>query len=351
MHVRFSDFKIIPVLDSIKRLDIDDKDYFGSKYKDYISNSRLKFIDPKDDGSPSLYKCPPHFTTSSLNIGSSVHELLLQPDSFALAPKMHKPTAKLGEVADYVYNHRKDDIPIEYTIREASRYVGYYVNQIDSKIPMIIEKCQPYWDALDLPRWKKNGVEEIFLSDSDHVVVSTCLESCYNNREIMDKLHPTDVFGDPIESYNEIAFFIDFLVTYKGKKCTTLKFKMKADNYTVDVENKKVVLNDLKTTGKPVRWFMNAEYGSIIHFSYYRQLALYLWVLTLYCSQKYGASKDAGWTSECNFLVVQTTPDYESRCYNMSSYWLKKGKREAEELLKRVAAQEIFGWDTEINFE
>ena len=351
MKVKFSDFKIVPVLDSIKRLDIPDDVYFSSKYSGYISNSRLKYIDPKDNGSPELYKNPPHFTTSALNIGSSVHECLLQPDSFILGPKLHKPTAKLGQVADYVYTYREDSVFIEDVIREASRVVGYYVNQIDSKIPSILEKCKPYWDALDEPRWKKSGVEEIFLSDPDYDVVSGCLESCFNNKQIMEKLHPTDAFGNPIESYNEIAFFIDFLVTYKGKKCTTLKFKMKADNYTVDEENKVVTLNDLKTTGKPAAWFMNSEYGSIVHYSYYRQLYLYMWVLWLYCSQKYGASKDAGWKSECNFLVVQTIPDYTSKCYNMGKNWLLKGKKEAEELLKRVAAQQIFGWKTPIEFE
>ncbi len=349
MEIKFSDFKIVPVLDSIKRLDISDDVYFH-KYRDYISNSRLKYIDPTESGTPDLYKNPPSLTTSSLNIGSSVHECLLQPDSFTLAPKMHKPTAKLGQVADYVYKHRKDDIPIEETIRKASQVVGYYVNQINSKIPMVIEKCTPYWEELDKPRWKKDNVEEIFLSDSDYDIVSGCLESCYSNQQIMDKLHPKDVFGDPIESYNEITFFIDFLITYKGKKCTTLKFKMKADNYTVDIENKVVTLNDLKTSGKPVAWFMNPEYGSMKHYHYYRQMFLYNWVLWLYCQKQYGVSKETGWKSECNMLVVQTIPEYTSKCYNVNSNWLKKGKIEAEELLKMIAAYNIFGWNKEIVF-
>ena len=275
----------------------------------------------------------------------------MQPDSFVLGPKLHKPTAKLGQVADYVYNHRSDDIPIEDTIREASRQVNYYVNQIESKIPMVIEKCTPYWEALDEPRWVNKNKKEIFLSDSDYDIVSGCIKSCYNNKHIMDKLHPVDIFDNSIEPYNEIAFFIDFLVTYKDKKCTTLKFKMKADNYTVDTDNKKITLNDLKTTSRPVAWFMNPEYGSIVHYNYYRQLYLYMWVLWLYCSKKYGASKEIGWSSECNFLVVQTVPNYSSHCYNVNSSWLKKGKNEAEELLKRVAAYQMFGWKSQIDFE
>lgn len=338
-------------MDSIKRLDISDEEYFSDKYRGYISNSRLKYINPKEDGTPELYRHPPRFTTQSLKIGSALHGMLLQPDSFTLLPKMNRPTAKLGDVVEMVYNLEKDGMDRIDAIKQACNEIGYYVNQIDRKIPMIIEKGTPFWNALDIPRWKKEGVEEILLSDADYDVVTGCLDSCYNNKEIMSKLHPTDAFGDPVESYNEIAFFIDFLVTYKGKKCCTLKFKMKADNYTVDILDKKIVLNDVKTTGKACRWFMNEQFGSLVHYHYYRQLALYLWILQLYCSNQYGASKNAGWTSECNFLVVQTFPDYESQCYKLNDYWLSRGKKEAEQLLKRIAAYEMFGWKSEINFE
>lgn len=351
MQVKFSDFKIIPVMDSIKRLDISDEEYFSDKYRGYISNSRLKYINPKEAGTPELYKHPPRFTTQSLKVGSALHQMLLQPDSFTLLPKMGRPTAKLGDVVEMVYILEKDGMDRIDAIRKACNEIGYYVNQIDRKIPMIIEKGTPFWEALDAPRSRNHKKEEILLSDADYDIVSGCLESCYNNNEIMSKLHPTDIFGDPIESYNEIAFFIDFLVTYKGKKCCTLKFKMKADNYTVDVMDKKITLNDVKTTGKAARWFMNEEFGSLVHYHYYRQLALYLWVLQLYCANQYGASKTTGWTSECNFLVVQTFPDFESKCYKLNSYWLKHGKLEAEMLLKRVAAYEMFGWKSEINFE
>lgn len=351
MKVKFSDFKIIPDLSSIRMLDIDDDVYFSKKYRDYISNSRLKNIDPKDGGSPEQYKNPPHITTQSLSIGSSVHELLLQPDSFVLAPKSNKPTAKLGAMADKVYQLNKEGMSLREAIVVASSEINYYVSTINSKIDMVIEKCTPYWNTLDECRVVPDDVKEIFLSDSDYDTVTGCIDSCNNNEDITTKLHPTDVFGEPIESHNEMAFFIDFVVTYKKRYCATLKFKMKADNFTIDSENKIVTLNDLKTTGKPTAWFMNEEYGSMMHYHYYRQMYLYSWVLWLYCVQKYGASKNQGWKLDCNMLVVQTFGEYISKCYNVSSTWLKKGKVEGEELLKRVAAYEIFGWDKEIDFE
>ncbi len=352
MNVNLSDFKIIPLLDSIKRVDMDDETYFSEKYRSYISNSRLKYISPKDGGSPDQYQNPPHFSTQSLKLGSAIHECLLQPDAFTLAPKMGRPTAKLGEVLERTYNYVKDGMEREDAIRRACKEVEYYVNQIDKKIPMIIEKGTPYWEALDTPRWVKEGIQEIFLSDADYDIVEGCLQSCFNNLEIMNKLHPIDSFGDEVESYNEIAFFIEFAVEYKGKLLPNkLKFKMKADNYTVDTIAKQIVLNDVKTTSKPLAWFMNSEYGSLVKYSYHQQLALYLWILELYCLKFYGASKETGWTSQANFLVVQTFGTFDSKCYNLSDRWLAKGLTRGKNLLKMVAAYENFGWKTKIDFE
>jgi len=336
MDISLKDFKIIPDMSSIRKMDMSDEEYFSKKYNNYISNSRLKYINPK-------------FTTNSLNIGSAVHELILQPKDFVLLPKMGKPSAKLGEVADMVYNLEKDGVDRIDAIRQACLKVGYFVNQIDRKINFIIEKCTPYWDKLNEPRTKKVDVEEILLSDNDYDTVTACIDSCNSNSEIMSKLHPTDAFGEPYESYNEIAFFIDFIVTYKDKQCARLKFKMKADNYTIDRENRILTLNDLKTSSKPAAWFMNEEYGSLIHYHYYRQLYLYNWILWLYYSKE-GITKENGWKSECNFLVVHTGGEFDSKCCKLNDYWLKRGKIEGEYLLKRIAAYEIFGWNSEINF-
>ena len=106
--VKFSDFKIIPDINSVCKKEISDEEYFSSKYGRYISNSRLKNIDPLAGGSPAKYQLNPKISSDSLRIGSAVHECLLQPDSFKLADKCGKPTAKLGQVADYVYVHKSD---------------------------------------------------------------------------------------------------------------------------------------------------------------------------------------------------------------------------------------------------
>ena len=58
-EIKLDDFKILPDLNSLKRVDMSDDEYFSDKYKDYVSNSRLKLINPEEGGSPEKYKNPP----------------------------------------------------------------------------------------------------------------------------------------------------------------------------------------------------------------------------------------------------------------------------------------------------
>ena len=63
--MKLSEIKLTPVLSSIQILDISDEEYFGDKYKEYISNSRLKYIDPDEGGSPESFFDETHSLSSS----------------------------------------------------------------------------------------------------------------------------------------------------------------------------------------------------------------------------------------------------------------------------------------------
>lgn len=342
--INFKDFTIVPILSSLKRVDMSDEEYFSKTYRNYVSNSRLKNINPVEGGSPELYHNPKHLSTQSLTIGSAVHERVLQPDSFELAPKIGKPNAKLGDCIDAIIKYRKRGESIYDSIVKASVDADYYAGRLTSnRIKEIIKKGLPYYLAS-----KKLKGNEIVLSDSDHNTVVACIKSIEKNRDIMDKLHPTTVFNDSIPSYNEDAMFIDFAVLYKGHS-VILKYKMKIDNWTIDKEGKTLTLNDLKTTFKPADWFMNPEYGSMQHYHYYRQFALYGDILQLYCMKEYGFNLNE-WIFNANVLVVSTGEGFTSRCFSISPNLLKRGRKEYRELLKRVAYYEMFGYDQEVEF-
>lgn len=344
MEVKLSDIKIKPIISSVKRLKISDEEYFSEKYKDYISNSRLRYINPDQGGSPSMYKNGiPKETTHSLMVGSAVHELLLQPESFSLAEDLKKPTAKLGDVCDNIIKNRKEGKTIYDSIIDACKTVNYYVASLNEKrIKTIINNGLHYYIHAKNIDTEKN----IILSSKDRDNCERCLKSLTSNKGVMRLLHPTDDFDTPIPSYNEDAVFIDVKCTYKNKNII-LKLKMKADNWTIDEENKKIVLNDLKTTGRPISYFMQ-EYGSFVHYHYNRQMAMYLWMLFYFCRKKYKADKS--WNLSSNILVIETVLNNASGVYHVSRNQLRSGKAEFLKLLKMVAYCEMFGYNDDLIF-
>lgn len=347
-QIKSKDFKIVPDFNSIRNLEISDDEYFSPKYEKYISNSRLKYINPEQGGNPLLFKENPKITSQSLRIGSCIHELLLQPESFELAPKVGKPGAKLGNVIDYIERGLNDGLDLTTAIKSACVNAEYYVNSIDKKIDQIKQVWQEFSSRVSEIRALKKDKEQIILSDSDWDLVNSCVNSCKENEEIFSKLHPKNAFGEDIESHFEDALFIDFIVIYKEHYCTTLKFKLKIDNWTIDFDNKVVTLNDLKTTGKSVNKFIDPD-GSMTKFHYYRQMACYGAILWYFCMKKYGISKEQGWKLDTNMLVVETIPHYWSRSYYVTNNQLRQGKIEFEQLMKRVCYAELFGYDKEID--
>lgn len=348
--IKFSDFKIIPDINSVRKEDIDDNTYFSNAYSGYISNSRLKWIDPNEGGDPQKFKSPPKLKTQSLSTGSYIHELLLQPQSFELIDPIGKPTAKLGDTMDYIEIGINEGLSLDDAIRNACVKADYYANQIDAHLDDIKNVWNEYSPKLQEVRSKCKGLEQIIVSDRDWNVVNSCVESCLSNKNLMDKLHPLDVFGDPLDSYCEDALFMNFIVTYKGRYCTTLKFKLKIDNWTIDFDNKVLTLNDLKTTGKSVSKFMDPGM-SFDHYCYFRQFFCYSEILWYYCMKNFGVSKEQGWKFKSNVLVVETIPNYWSRVYYVTAQQLQKGRKQFNELMSRVAYYDIFGWDKEVEFE
>lgn len=64
-----------------------------------------------------------------------------------------------------------------------------------------------------------------------------------------------------------------------------------------------------------------------------------------------GASETSGWTVNCNILAVETVMNNYSKSFIINDEYIHRGMDEANELLKRVAACEIFGYDKEFIFE
>lgn len=343
MTINLSDIKLSPNLDSIKREKISDQEYFSEKYANYISNSRLKLINPDQDGNPEKYKIG--FTgevTTSLSIGSAIHELFLQPESFYLGPDLKKPSAKLGLVIDEIKQLRIKGYTVNDAIKLACEKVHYYENNINlSRIKSIIKEGLKYYQN------SKYILDDsvILLSSKDRNTVLNCINNLNRNVQIKNLIKPTDIFGDEILSYNEDAFFININAQYFDQTCE-LKLKMKADNWTIDTENKIITLNDLKTTGHLITQFMG---DSFVKFHYSRQFGMYLWILLRYCEKEYNYNP-TDWTVKCNVIVVETTANNSAGIFPINMNILEQGRKEFCKLLKMVAYCEMNDYSNNVMF-
>lgn len=54
-EIDYSKIKVFPIKETLFLGKITDDEYFSEKYSDYISNSRLKLINPDQGGSPEQY--------------------------------------------------------------------------------------------------------------------------------------------------------------------------------------------------------------------------------------------------------------------------------------------------------
>ena len=137
------------------------------------------------------------------------------------------PPGKLGLVIDQIKFFRKQGFSIIDSINHASNIVHYYENSLTPKrIKKIIFEGLNYY--INSEKYYHNEYA-LIPTKKDRNIVIDCVNNINNNRQIQNLLNPIDVWGDEILSYNEDAFFINFIATHEDKSCI-LKFKMKADN-------------------------------------------------------------------------------------------------------------------------
>lgn len=339
------DIKITPLIETIKFLEISDEEYFGEKYTDYISNSRLRLINPEQDGSPAAYLAGVGSEgrySDSLYFGSAVHELVLQPESFILVDSVNRPTAKAGFMADELYPaFIANSVVTADEVIAASDKIGYYKGKMDSdKMDALRIKCENYYAQRTAYEWGSNyvaGKTPIYLDAKSRDKLRECIISVECNPQIQALLNPDYLLEEPI-SKNESVLLIDVLVEHNGLS-KVLKLKAKLDNFTYSPESNELVLNDLKTSGHYLTKFKE----SFDKYHYARQMAMYMWMLKLYIENEYKVKP----TLKANMLVASTVPDFRSGVFPVNNGHMMAGFLEFTTLLRTVAYYELYGYDAD----
>jgi len=264
--------KIIPLIETLRLEKIDDQEYFSEKYSGYISNSRLSLINPTQGGSPEkFFEGKFNIYSDSLNVGSAVHELCLQKETFHLCFDAERPTSKAGAMADELYKEFLNDNLTNEVIISASDKIDYYKGKMDQKkIDALLEKCTSYWkQRQEYELHKKLSGIPIYLDTKNREKVQQCVSAINRNILIQDLLHPKGLLNDPI-SENEQAILLDVQIEMPNDTFT-LRLKSKLDNYTIDQESGVITVNDIKTMGKILSEF-DCKGGSIDKYHYRREL-------------------------------------------------------------------------------
>lgn len=336
---------IVP--ESIQLLKMTDAEYFSAKYKDYISNSKLGTINPDEGGSTEKYEAGIKSAYSeSFELGSAIHAMILQPDFYHIA-NIHKPTGKLGIWAEEVFKLRQQGFSIEQATLQASINADYYASKfsknrlqtaIKNSIEFYIQRIK-FEDVLDK--------QTIFLSAPTKNKYEQCMLGIAINSKIKELLSPTGLLSNP-EIYNEYAILCTLEITnIDTGEIQKLLFKAKLDNFTINHETQTVVLNDLKSTGHPVKYFMGNKVqktnekgdeetvyynGSFQKYHYYRQMGIYLWLLRSALHTLYGLD----YSVKANIIAIETIPEYTSAVYGVSNTQIQYGLSEFKELITKV---------------
>lgn len=324
------EIKLTPLFDSLKLEKIDDSVYFSKKYSNYISNSRLGLL--KSGGPESFFAGFKPIYSSSLDLGSAVHEMSLQSELFTICEDVDKPTAKLGVLSDKIYNKLKGEIPDKDLIREVAGEIGYYHGVLTEKqLQNVFDKCTSYWTSRrDFEASYAGSKEIIYLDKKTRETAQNCILALKNNKSVQKILHPSNDFGE-IVSENEKAILLDIMVEIPELSSKfILKLKSKLDNYIIDSISNEIQVNDIKTLGRIVSEFnINVD-----KYSYNREIAMYSFLLSLVAKKYYNLNNP---TIKGHYLVVSTIPNYYTKVVPMTKQMFIEGFSEFKKLLKQVA--------------
>lgn len=324
------EIKLKPLIESLKLEKIDDREYFSIRYSNYISNSRLGLM--KSGGPETFFAGFKPIYSSSLALGSAVHEITLQKDLFTICESVDKPTAKVGVIADLIYDKLNGGTPSPEEICEAAGKADYYHGLLtENQIKTVIAKCTPYWSARSDFEESFEGIEEvIYLDKKTRETAQNCIRALNNNKEVQNILYPKSDFGEII-SENEQAILLDVLVEIPELNAKfILKLKSKLDNYVINTVMNEIQVNDIKTLGRLVSDFQI----NVDNYSYNRELAMYSFLLSLVAKKYYNLNSP---TVKGHYLVVSTIPQYYTKVVPMTKKMFYEGFEEFKDLLKKVA--------------
>lgn len=322
-------------------------DYY--KYSEHegvpiVSNSRLNAFNPDQGGSPKKFKDGIDFESkrsSPLESGSALHTAILEPHKYIIA-KNNRPSARLGEVCDYILNELAPSKAQKFISNFNKRLVAkaydaqnYYANRtIEWRYNHFKEN-----GALAYVREQLKSADKIFLTEDEERRVKGMAEAV--RADLHEIVMPEN--GSPekeIYWYEIVEITNEFGLPVEVK----IPCKAKIDNHFPEVSINlpdKWTLVDLKTTSSAIPTFMGSKVmgdeefifkpGSFQKFRYYRQGAIYARAMQV------AYNIEDIHSINVVFAVVNSYPPHETGVFTISNTYIDLGLQEFYSLLTKLA--------------
>lgn len=319
---------------------MEQQDYYkvGTKEDITISNSSLTYINPEQGGSPlaflNFFEVNKEETEKQYKrTGILIHKWAEDRKGFCVS-SVNKPTEKLGQVADLIVQQVKEGaLHTDELALACAKAINYQSNWKDDTILKNVNAGTDEYVQEMIKCYEDNL---IFLTKVESETIDNCTTSIRKHKLANELLFMVDNDFSNKKTYKELEIYwskeFENLVNKDniGKFAITVKFKAKLDDLTIDFENKKIILNDPKTTSSGAYSF----YKSFESWHYYRQIAFYIWAIKEWAKQNDIDLTDFTW--ECNNIAIETSGLYQVVVWRIPQEWIDKGKKEYQELVQRV---------------
>jgi hypothetical protein len=319
--------------------------------KSRISNSNIGWFINK--GPAYLHKMLTEDVSGEKNPvlerGTMIHEYLLQPEEFQKDYVVWDKSRPSSAQQEKFCQELASSVEIEPNKAILSAYKESYSTKGKTDDLMLSEglkiasTLKDYIDFLKandgrimISPWDVKMLEKIKWNIDHHKLACKLLR----HEGVVYKA--SDVMPPVPSTIKEYAIYHEFHInwTYYVKMAAGVECKSLLDSLTLDFNNKKATIMDLKTTQK--LWHFEE---SIDMYDYCRQLCYYYQAVVWYL--KYELKEDPNkWTFDFYIIGIDTTGSYEIRVFKIDYYMIDSRKAIIMDAMKEIMwHQETGKWD------
>ena len=301
--------------------------YYEDKTR--ISNSNIGWFLNK--GPAYLHKMltedVPEEKNPVLERGTMIHEYILQPEEFQKDYVVWDKSRPSSAQQEKFCQELASSVEIEPNKAVLSAYKEAYSTAGKSEDKMLSEGLKIASTLKDYIDFLKANDGRIMISPWDVKMLEKIKQNILHHKAANNIIWPLGHIGDySVESYGETKdvgcpTFHEFHINWGYETIFgRIECKSLLDGFTLDFENKKAIIYDLKTTAK--LWHFE---DSIDMYDYCRQLAYYSMAARWYLVNECGVTEDDifEWKFEYYIIGIDTTGSYEIRVFKVEPYMVQ----------------------------